>query len=233
MSDPVDFDKFYAERCREILAELKSDEVVGVYIDDSLPVPKAFRGSGPIRLVILGQDPTVEELESRRRVETVLTLDRPGSNLYRFVERVCEGLRLKVDLNVYATNVCKNFFTEPPVGVKAHDLIARTWPKWRDLLLAELDRFPDATIITLGKPILGVLVQPPAPQDLKHYWGYVEGWKSAGRAAFRSVEANESTIGRRFFPLPHVTNSASTALYRTYFDEYLSFIRSAAMKEAT
>ena len=106
------------------------------------------------------------------------------------------------------------------------------WPKWRDFLVAELERFPNTTIITLGKPLLGVLVEPPASQDVKNYWGHVEGWKTAGRAEFHCVEANESTIGRRFFPLPHVTNAASTDLYKTYFDEYLSFIRSTASKDA-
>src|SRR5947209_5066918 len=105
MSDPADFDTFYTDHCREILAELKADDVLGEYIDDELSIPKTFQGSGPIRLVVLGQDPTVQEIESRRRIKTVLTLDQSGSNLYKFVERICKGLQLKVDQNVYATNV--------------------------------------------------------------------------------------------------------------------------------
>lgn len=233
MSDPADFDESDNERCRMILAELKSDEVVGEYIDDGLPIPKPFQGSGPIRLVVLGQDPTVKEVKSRSRIKMVLTLDQKGSNLYQFAERICKGLQLEVDQNVYATNVCKNFFTVPPVSANARDLIGRSWPRWRDLLLAELSRFPDATIITLGKPVLGVLVETPASQDVKHYWGYVKGWKAIGRTAFRCVKANESTIGRRIFPLPHVTNARLTGLYSKYFDEYLSFIRSSDMKEST
>ena len=75
------------------------------------------RGHGGIQLVVLGQDPTVKNAEARGRITTVLNLDKPGS-LRSYLQRVCAGLGARLDENVYATNVIKNFFTMPPTTVK-------------------------------------------------------------------------------------------------------------------
>ena len=64
-------------RCEETLRRLKTDAEIGKYVDDSWPIPPPFSGGGPVRLVILGQDPTVNLQESRRTVGAVLNLDRP------------------------------------------------------------------------------------------------------------------------------------------------------------
>jgi uracil-DNA glycosylase len=232
MNDNAAFVDKLMERCGSVVSGLKADEVIGKYIDTSLPLPRPFVGTGPIRLVIVGQDPTVEKLESRKRVTTVLTLNQKGSNLHRFVERICTGLDVSLDQNVYATNICKNFFTDLPESVTPPDLIGLSCQKWRDLLSDELARFPKATVITLGKPVLRVLVQEPSLQDLKHYWGHVEGWKTKGHGKFHFVEGRNSSFGKRFFPFPHITNTQTTELYRKHFDEYLRFARSNIMKEA-
>ena len=233
MSDHSKFVDDLMERSVAVVEGLRADEVIGRFIDDSLPLPGPFVGTGPIRLVILGQDPTVELLESRKRVSTVLMLNEKGRNLYPFVERICRGLGVSLEENLYATNICKNFFTEPPERVTEPDLIGLSWAKWRGLLDEELAQFPDAAIVTLGNPILRVLVKPPSSQDLKHYWGHTEEWKAKGRCEFRHVEPTSSSFGRQFFPFPHITNTKATALYRQHFDEYLAFTRSTITKEAS
>ena len=142
MSDNAAFIDQLLHRSAAVVSDLKASDVVGAYIDASHPIPRPFVGIGPIRLVVVGQDPTVERLESRQQVKTVLTLDQKNGNLYRFVERICAGLGLSLEQDVYATNVCKNFFTELPERVKEPDLIAISWLKWRALLADELARFP-------------------------------------------------------------------------------------------
>lgn len=224
MSDHSHFIEHLLLRSRDVVEMLKADAVIGKYIDDTLSVPRPFVGTGDIRLVILGQDPTVEDMTTRQEITTVLMLDQKGSNLYQFLTGICTELGISLDENVYATNVCKNFFTAPPMKVEAK-LIGLSWPKWRPLLIEELARFPKAAIITLGKPILEVLVIDPAVKDLKHYWGHVGHNAVAGHGEYQLVEVQHSTLGRPFFPLPHITSFRTKPLYRTHRDNYLSFVR--------
>ena len=225
MSDQFQFTENLMKQSRDVVEVLKADAVIGNYIDDTLPVPRPFVGTGDIRLVIFGQDPTVDEMSTRLKITTVLMLDQKGSNLHRFLAGICTGLGISLDENVYATNVCKNFFTAPPKNVTATDLIGLSWPNWRPLLVEELARFPMAAILTLGKPILQVLVRDPAVKDLKHYWGHVGSKAVKEHGEYRLVEIQHSTLGRPFFPFPHITNIRATELYRTHRDNYLSFVR--------
>jgi len=225
MSDHSQFVENLMVQGRKVVEVLKADTEIGKYIDPSLPVPKPFVGTGDIRLVILGQDPTVDEMSTRQAITTVLMLDKKGSNLHQFITDICTSLHISLDKNAYATNVCKNFFTEPPKNVAATDLIGLSWPKWRPLLVEELARFPKAAILTLGKPILRVLVRDSAVKDLKHYWGHVGDKAMARHGEYRLVEVQHSRLGRPFFPFPHITNIRATELYRTHRDNYLSFVR--------
>lgn len=51
-------------------------------IDISLPVIDPFNGGGKIRLIILGQDPTVKNAASRSHITKTLNLDK--NNAIRF-----------------------------------------------------------------------------------------------------------------------------------------------------
>ena len=79
---------------------------------DALPlgdarIPKVFQGSGEIKLVILGQDPTVKNIKSRSMINTVLSLDRNGA-LRRYLG-VCPQRKWdKNSLNVMETSLTKN-----------------------------------------------------------------------------------------------------------------------------
>lgn len=231
MSDHSQFIENLMTQSLDVVKVLKADAVIGKYIDYSLRLPRPFVGTGEIRLVILGQDPTVEGMNTRQAINTVLMLDQKGSNLHQFLTSICTELGISLDENVYATNICKNFFTEPPNNVTTTDLISLSWSNWRPLLVEELARFPDAKIVTLGNPVLKVLVKEPKEQDLKRYWGHKNNWKKSGRNQFRCVDEQHSTVGRQFFPLPHIETVKELELYSTHFVEYLSFVATGVSKD--
>lgn len=211
-------------RSEAVVSTLAGDAVVGGYVEAVRPLPRPFVGTGEIKLVILGQDPTVEREESRESVTTVLNLDRGGS-LRTFLDgKVCKGLGLKLEENVYATNVCKNFFTASPKDVKEPNLIAVSAPHWLALLREELAWFPNAAVISLGEPVLSALVCAGFTQDVKAYWGYRADWQATGFESFRMVEAGEASIERPFFPFIHQW-SQTQKFYTARMDQCLAFIR--------
>lgn len=98
---------------RKVIDKLKRSEISS-YIDTSLTPPDPFRGSGKIRLIILGQDPTVQDPENRKKIKVTLLLNQPG-RLRTYLEKVCKALEIDLDENIYATNLLKNFFTVPRI----------------------------------------------------------------------------------------------------------------------
>ena len=51
--------------------------------DTSLTPPDPFRGRGKIKLIILGQDPTVQDPEYKKKIKVTLLLNQPGG-LWRY-----------------------------------------------------------------------------------------------------------------------------------------------------
>ena len=76
------------ERANAILESLSDDLQIKPYIDFSLPIPSVFRGCGEIKLIFLGQDPTVKSEKSRRSIITVLNLNKKGQ-LRSYLEKIC------------------------------------------------------------------------------------------------------------------------------------------------
>jgi uracil-DNA glycosylase len=214
----------------EVVRVLAADPDIKRYIDAHRTPPRPYCGNGTIRLVLLGQDPTVGVEGSRDAVKTVLNLDRGGS-LRTFLGAVCQELDLSLEENVYATNVCKNFFTQPPTAVTDIDLIATCAPHWMSLLRQELAWFPQVAVLSLGKPVLSALVRPGFTQDVKPYWGYRPGWSANGFGSFRLVSAGESAIDRAFFPFIHL-NTRNEPFYSTRFKDCLAFVRDRLNEEA-
>lgn len=200
-------------------------------IDGGTTIPRPFVGSGPVRLVIIGQDPTVQRASSRASVRTVLNLDRKGS-LRTFIERVCSDLGINLDANVYATNLAKGFFSDPPTTIlkrTGRDVLVETAPAWLPLLRREFDAFPEAVVISLGEPVLKALIKSENPQEMKHYWGWRDGWKKRGPKPCVMLDAEHSTIGRRFFPFVHqpTMKGTRTEFYRWRWPDYTAFIRAS------
>ena len=111
-----------------------------------------------VRLVVIGQDPTVKNEASRETIETVLNLDKPRGSLYKYISLICEGLGLDLCRHVYATNYAKNFFIRPPTQIVECNLLHESSQYWLPLLKEELSLFPSRPIVTLGEPLLKALL---------------------------------------------------------------------------
>lgn len=117
------------ERAEAILQCAAADSALGRYVDSKLCIPRSFQGTGPIKLVLLGQDPTVKRESARATIRTVLNLDREV-NLRRYVARICLGLGLKLEKHVYATNYVKSFFVRPPTQIREIDVLSESSRWW-------------------------------------------------------------------------------------------------------
>jgi hypothetical protein len=90
----------------EVRARLKTDSKIGPYIDDTLPIPQPFGGnnSRPIKLIVIGQDPTVGSAKTRAKITHALMLNDEKAKLTVFLGSFCTSLGITQKENVYATN---------------------------------------------------------------------------------------------------------------------------------
>jgi uracil-DNA glycosylase len=225
MSVPADFFEMLTQSSIEVRARLKTDWTFGPYIDDTLPIPQPFggRNSGPIKLIVIGQDPTVGSAKTRARITHALMLNDEKAKLTVFLSSACTSLGITLKDNVYATNLCKCFFTEPPRRVQSPKLVQETGPVWLDILRQELTLFQDAAVISLGEPVLDVLLKPTARNSMKWFWGHQPRWKHIPQRPFQRVEPDQSTLGRRFYPFIHI--NSDFGFYAARRHDYQQFIR--------
>lgn len=78
-------------------------------IDFGLSPVKPYIGDEDIKLIIIGQDPTIRNKQQRKYIETTLNLDKNGA-LRNYVERICGTLGISIR-NIYATNIFKYFYS--------------------------------------------------------------------------------------------------------------------------
>lgn len=223
-----DFVDGIVSRAESVQDGLARDPGLAGLVGSSKTIPRPFIGRGPIRLVIIGQDPTVQKASSRTGICTVLNKDQRGP-LRSFLERLCRDLEVDLDSEVYGTNLAKGFFTDRPTTIrKVHqrDVLSETSARWLPLLRDELAQFPSATVVSLGEPVLPVLVAPGSPNTMKHFWGWQRDWTSKGVKAFSTVSGEQSVLGRAFFPFVH--QPCRGEFYRARRDEYLRFVRTQA-----
>lgn len=210
------------------LRRLEEIQVLRPYLNLSLPLPRPYLGSGKIRLVVIGQDPTVQREASRQSVHTVLNLDRHGS-LTGYLEDLCQELGLSLSENIYATNACKNFFTRPPTTIQRDsgiDVLEASAGVWLPVLKSELANFPHATILSLGQPVLSMLVRPGFDRTMRYYWGYHRLWRQGEREPLRFISVGASTVDRVIFPFVHepTERGRRAEFYRIRRGEYIQFI---------
>jgi len=128
--------------------------------DFILPYSKADSISN-IKLVIIGQDPTIQdknESSKKRQQEITITLDlnNEHGNLRNYCKLICENLDLNIDKEVYATNLCKCVFKEKPAY---NGVLDKHSNQWIPLLKKELSAFSEKVIfITLGEPLITQLI---------------------------------------------------------------------------
>jgi hypothetical protein len=213
-------------RANSILEQLKQDEWLGQYVDGTLSIPKPYHGSGKIKLIVLGQDPTVKAVRSRKTIKTVLNLDRKGS-VRAYLAGVCNDLGLQLAENVYATNLYKNFFIHPPTQIAEIDVFQEFLGFWLPLLKDELEPFPGVPVITLGEPVLAPLVGENVSIKVRDYWGYMPEWREGKDKSFQYIRAADNQLNHMVFPFPHQP-SLRKEFYKARLRDYVAFVKATA-----
>lgn len=210
--------KLQAMKIRDSLAK-SLDEAQNRIDTNHDPVPP-FCGTGPIKLIIIGQDPTIRNAEQRKMIKATLNLDKDGALKTYIEKKICEPLGISLG-NVYATNLFKYFYSDPPAdtpGVLKQHLLPNL-----ELLRKELAMFPGAVVLTLGEPVLKLLVLDDQSAKVRFYWDYdVNTHETDGKYSFCPGAANR--IGRDFFPFPHQP-SMRKRFYLATISAYVSFVK--------
>jgi len=206
----------------KVIDKLANSEI-GSYIDTSLNPPIPSRGSGKIKLIVLGQDPTVQDPEYREKIKTVLLLNQAGG-LRTYLNKICKGLDIDLEENIYATNLLKNFFTIPPDKMRKENpqFFQRAADHWIPLLKEEIEEFKNVPILTLGEPVLNSLTTNPDWVLIRYQWGY-EGPAQYGQN-FSYIKSTENVLSRIIFPFPHIPG-LKHKIYKQQFEGYLAFMK--------
>lgn len=177
-----------------------------------------------IKLIFIGQDPTVRRKESRGQIKYTLNLDKENS-LKSYLKKVCSILQIDIEKEVYATNLYKCFFKFPPADDET--ILIRQFKNWSDLLINELKIFDNSIIITLGEPLIKQLIHTEH-RKVKFYWDYIGNTKSSCR--FKFIESNENYLQKRIYPIAHQPTWSRNRFYKTYLNDYLDFIKQSEKK---
>ena len=208
-----------------IFQQICQDEQLSKFVDCSLKhIPDVFIGNGQIKLIFLGQDPTVKSKKSREHIKQVLNLDKKNGKLKRYLNDICQKLGLDLEKNIYATNYFKNFFIDPPTTIREIDIFQEFQKYWLPLLRKEINQFPKVPIITLGEPLLKLVVRNGFPKKVRYYWGYAKNWRDGVYRSFNYINFDENFLNRIVFPFPHQPSKARMPFYQKRFQEYIDFV---------
>lgn len=172
-----------------------------------------------IKLVFIGQDPTVRRTESRRKINVTLNLDKENS-LKTYLRKVCETLEIDLNQEVYATNLYKCFFKFPPADDQT--ILTRQFKIWMDFLINELNEFKNSIFITLGEPLINQLIHSNN-RKVKYYWDYIGQTKSGKN--FKCNEPFENYLQKRIYPIAHQPTWNRNDFYKTYLSDFLDYIK--------
>lgn len=216
-------DRELSSAIKQITQDLYNSEFKP-HIVTNISSPIAFRGEGEIKLIVLAQDPTVQDPEYRERVKVTLLLDQPG-NLRTYLTNICNGLGISLEDNLYATNLLKNFFSKPPdqIWKEKSDFLRQISSYWMPLLVQEIAEFINTPILTLREPVLNCLTKSSDWVLIRNYWGY-EGPSKYGKD-FRYISREENNLNRTIFPFPHI-HGLKHKFYQEQMSEYIKFIKS-------
>lgn len=210
-------------KVKKVIAKLERSEIAE-YIDSTLIPPDPFRGASEIKLIVLGQDPTVHDPMHRKNLKVTLLLNQPG-RLRKYIEDICNGLDINLDKNVYATNLLKNFFTVPPdkLNKSNPNFYKKAAEYWIPLLRDEFKEFENVPVLSLGQPVLNCLMKTPDQTFIRYYWGFEREGEYGSH--FGYVEPNENVLSRVIFPFPHLPGRSHKIYQKQQFDSYLKFMK--------
>lgn len=193
------------------------------FVNEDLPIPSIYKGSGIIKLIFLGQDPTVKNIKTLNKITQVLNLNKSG-NLLNYINKICKGLDLRLEENIYATNYFKNFFIKPPTQFMDDILFSAFAQEWLPLLQQELSQYADIPVITLGQPVLSLVIQGNTPKLVREYWGYTPEWRSGKTLEFKYINPDANVLKKKLFPFPHQPSIAKK-FYSERFGNYIKFMK--------
>ena len=171
------------------------------------PIPP-YKGSKEIKLIIIGQDPTIKAASGRIAIKCTLNLDK-GGPLRTYISKICD-----IE-NVYATNLFKYFYTSPPA--KTLNMLEAHLEKNLALLKKEINSLGNIPIITLGEPLLKLLSKSQR-EKVRFYWNY-----GSKEEEYKYCSEEKSKLEKRFYPFPHQP-SLEKRFYRDNFDKYKAFL---------
>lgn len=189
-----------------------------------LPYSKAENLS-QIKLVIIGQDPTIlnnteDSRKRQKKITTTLDLNNEKGNLRKYCNLISNNLGFNIDKDVYATNLSKCVFKEKPAS---NGVLSKHSKHWLPLLQKELSVFSEKVIfISLGEPLLNQLTHSNN-KKVRYYWDYIGDTKSGGD--FKCNEAHENHLHKRIFPIGHQPTWSRNKFYKIYLEDYLNFIK--------
>ena len=184
------------------------------YISDKLEygfVPP-FMGGKDIKLIVI----TIRNEERRKNIICTLNLDKQGA-LRSYIKQICSCMEVTID-NVYATNVFKYFYERPPADT--WDVLKKHLSPNLTLLKEELNHFPNVPVITLGEPVLKLLNNDQA--KVRYYWRY-DSKTGTKNGEFMCVKAEESKLGRAFYPFCHQP-SIRKQFYKDNLKDFCQFV---------
>lgn len=118
----------------------------------------------------------------------------------------------------------KNFFITPPTQITSIDVFEVFGAIWLPFLKEELSLFPGVPVLTLGEPLLPILVLEGVNAQVRYYWGYRKGWQANPAVDFRHIAPAENRLGRRLFPFPHQP-SLKKKFYAQNLASYAQYMR--------
>ncbi len=186
-------------------------------IDMSLPIILPFIGKDEIKLIIIGQDPTIRNSATRKKITCTLNLDKKNA-LKVYVDEICKELGISIE-NVYATNIFKYFYTIPPADTK--EVLQNHLALNMDVLKQELAGYKNTPVITLGEPVLQLLTTDKT--KVRTFWDYN---KKTGirNCNFSLSTATNNKLNRDLYPFPHQP-SLRKEFYKNTLKDYIKFMR--------
>ena len=180
-------------------------------IDFDLSPVKPYIGDEEIKLIIIGQDPTIRNIQRRKYINTTLNLDKNGA-LKTYVENICRELDISIQ-NVYATNIFKYFYSIPPADTP--NVLIKHKTQNIELLRKEIECYKDSPIITLGEPVLRLLTNEG--EKVRDYWNFQE-------RGYKYLSPDNNILRRYIFPFPHQP-SMRKLLYKSNFKDYIKYMK--------
>ena len=181
-------------------------------IDFDLSPVKPYIGDEEIKLIIIGQDPTIRNIQRRKYINTTLNLDKNGA-LKTYVENICRELDISIQ-NVYATNIFKYFYSIPPADTP--NVLIKHKIQNIELLNKEIECYKDSPIITLGEPVLRLLTDDREIK-VRDYWNFQE-------RGYKYLSPDNNILRRYIFPFPHQP-SMRKLLYNSNFKDYIKYMK--------